>query len=279
MSDYQAVTEVNPGAVTVADMEFAMRFSESMAKSAVTIPKHLVDKPADCMAIILQAKRWGMDPYAVAQGTALINGSLSYSAQLVSAVVSSTGAIDGGFEFEYSGAWKNDKDPDAWVKCGARIKGNDSITWGAPLYPATVTVKNSPLWKTAPKQQASYLAVKYWARLYAPGAILGVSTSDELMQRKERDITPEALAASGRLDSAMARSASIIAKIGDDGKPGPGQTRQAKLIEAINSAGTEDDLKAAVVSIGTDDLSDDAKSKIRAAYSAALAELKDLESD
>jgi hypothetical protein len=43
-----------------------------------------------------------------------------------------------------------------------------------------VTTKNSPLWKTNPKQQAKYLALKYWARLYAPAVIMGVYSSDEL---------------------------------------------------------------------------------------------------
>ena len=42
-----------------------------------------------------------------------------------------------------------------------------------------MTTKNSPLWKTNPKQQLGYLQVKNWARLYCPGAILGVYTPDE----------------------------------------------------------------------------------------------------
>lgn len=55
-----------------------------------------------------------------------------------------------------------------------------------------VTTRNSPLWKTAPKQQLAYLAVKYWARLYCPDVILGVYSPDEFEQqeRAERDVTP-----------------------------------------------------------------------------------------
>lgn len=40
-----------------------------MAQAAVTVPEHLRGNPADCMAIIMQAMQWGMNPYAVAQKT------------------------------------------------------------------------------------------------------------------------------------------------------------------------------------------------------------------
>ncbi|MFN5939002.1 MAG: recombinase RecT, partial [Polaromonas sp.] len=65
-------------------------------------------------------------------------------------------------------------------RVGAVIAGQQSITWGEWLSAATVTTKNSPLWKTNPKQQLGYLQVKNWARSFCPGAILGVYTSDEL---------------------------------------------------------------------------------------------------
>ena len=167
----------------------AMKFSDIMAQAVVTVPKHLQGKPADCLAITLQAMQWGMSPYAVAQKTHLVSGSLGYEAQLVNAVISSSNAIEGRFHYEYGGEWKNGNDPTAWVKVGAMLAGESVLTWGEPLYPATVTTRNSPLWKTNPKQQTAYLALKYWARLYCPSAIMGVYTPDEL-QDIERDVTP-----------------------------------------------------------------------------------------
>ena len=78
------------------------------------------------------------------------------------------------------------------MRVGAVLRGETEITWGEPLYMEFVTTRNSPLWKTAPKQQLAYLAVKYWARLYCPDVILGVYTPDEFepIQRAERDVTP-----------------------------------------------------------------------------------------
>jgi len=64
---------------------------------------------------------------------------------------------------------------------------------------ANVTTRNSPLWKTNPKQQLGYLQVKNWCRLFAPGAILGVYTPDELepatatprITPRDSDLLPE----------------------------------------------------------------------------------------
>lgn len=150
-------------------------FAEVMASSVVSLPKHLQGKPADCMAIAMQAAQWGMNPFAVAQKTHVVNGTLGYEAQLVNAVIQASGAIVGAFHYEFEGSG-------AAVRCrvGAVLRGQEVVTWGEWLSASDVQTKNSPLWKVNPKQQLGYLQVKNWARLYAPGAILGVYTADEL---------------------------------------------------------------------------------------------------
>lgn len=172
-----------------------MRVAEIMASGKSTIPKHLQGSPGDCMAVVMQAMQWKMNPFAVAQKTHLVNGQLGYEAQLVNAVVQASGAITGRFHYEYQGDGLN-------VQCrvGAVIRGESEITWNEWLSAASVTVKNSPLWKTNPKQQLGYLQVKNWARAHTPGAILGVYTPEELetQPRAERDITPQAGQATSR---------------------------------------------------------------------------------
>ena len=196
-------------------MQQVHNFAQTMATGVATVPKHLQGNAADCMAVCMQAMQWGMNPYSVAQKTHLINGTLGYEAQLVSAVVSSSTAIEGRFHYEYGGEWKDDKDPTAWVRVGAILRGEAEIQWGNPLYPANQTVKNSPLWKTDPKQQSSYLALKRWARLYTPAVILGVYTSDELQDMpKEKDITPikpeSAIRGPSKTNEAAAQTESVV---------------------------------------------------------------------
>lgn len=156
-------------------MTRVMAFADMMAKGVVTVPKHLRGKPADCLAVCLQAMRWNMDPYAVAQKTHLVNDTLGYEAQLVIAVVQNSGAIVGAFKYEHQGAG-----PDLMCRVGAVLRGEQSITWGPWLRNGDVTVRNSPLWKTNPAQQLGYRQAANWARLYCPGAILGVYTVGEL---------------------------------------------------------------------------------------------------
>lgn len=162
------------------------RFAAMMASSKATVPNHLKGNTADCMAITMQALRWGMDPFAVASKTHLVNGNLGYESQLVNAVVSSSTAIEGRFHYEFSEPeWQDDKDPAAWCRVGAKLRGEDQLTWGEKVYPAKQQVKNSPLWKTDPKQQTAYLALKKWARMYTPAVILGVYTNDEAEEFSE----------------------------------------------------------------------------------------------
>lgn len=169
------------------NMQRLMSLAKLMATSKVTVPKHLQNSEGDCMAIIIQATNWGMNPFAVAQKTHIVNGTLGYEAQLVNAVIGASGAIHGAFEYEYRG------DGGAMeCRVGAVLRGKSAITWGEWLCVSLVTTKNSPLWKTNPKQQLGYLQVKNWARAYAPGAILGVYTTDELDTAglPPKDITP-----------------------------------------------------------------------------------------
>ena len=197
-------TEQAPNTISASNAVFNVQalgqltaFADLMAQSAVTVPKHLAGKPADCMAIVMQAMQWGMNPYAVAQKTHLVNGVLGYEAQLVNAVISSSSAIQGRFHYEYGGDWeriagqKDGRDElGLFIRVGAVLRGEADITWGEAIYLADITTRNSPLWKTAPKQQIAYLAVKYWARLYCPEVILGVYRPDEVEPRTEKEINP-----------------------------------------------------------------------------------------
>lgn len=246
-----AVTGASSMGLVLSDstMDKAFRMAELMASGKATVPKHLQGSPADCMAVTLQALQWNMSPFAVAQKTHLVNGTLGYEAQLVNAVLQSTGAIVGEFEYEYQGSGDN-----LQCRVGAVPRGKQAITWGEWLSAGTVTTKNSPLWKTNPKQQLGYLQVKNWARLYKPGAILGVYTADELEQPAggERFMgaaevvgAPPAPAASydqARFDANFAKWAEVIAA---------GRKPHADLIHFIEAQGNplSEEQKARLLSV------------------------------
>lgn len=155
--------------------EVVEKVANIMAEGKVTVPAHLRGNKGDCFAVTLQAMMWKMNPFAVAQKTHLVSGTLGYEAQLVNAAVTNSRAIVGFFNYDFRG------DGQALAcRVGAVLRGSSEITWGEFLCISDVTTKNSPLWKTNPRQQLGYLQVKNWARLYTPGAMLGVYSVDEL---------------------------------------------------------------------------------------------------
>lgn len=158
------------------------RIAKLMAAGHSTVPKHLRGNVTDCFAVAMQAHMWGMNAFNVAQKTHEVNGILGYEAQLVNAVVTSCGAVEGRFHYEFAGDGQD-------LKCrvGAKITGELEITWGEWLRIGDITTRNSPLWKTNPKQQLGYLQVKNWARMYVPGAIMGVYSDDELVAPESMD--------------------------------------------------------------------------------------------
>ena len=194
--------QYSPQQITLDDSLFnkCYRLAQVMASGKCTIPKHLQGSEGDCFAVIGQALRWGMDPFAVAQKTHLVSGTLGYEAQLVIAVINNRAPISDRMKFEYFGDWskvktKEDKSDDVGVICRATVIGDDEPTELSLTMAQVGTVRNSPLWAADPRQQLAYLAAKRFSRLHFPDVIMGVYTPDELADRGNeapRNITPSA---------------------------------------------------------------------------------------
>ncbi|QPG07138.1 recombinase RecT [Salinimonas marina] len=193
-------------------MSMVEKYADYMASGVSTVPNHLRGNKADCFAITMQALRWGLDPFVVGQKTCLINGVLGYEAQLVTAVLQTSGRITGSFHYDWFGAWEkilgkfttktnqsgkpykvpawSDKDEDGLgITISATLRG-ESEPRELTLLLTQAQVRNSTLWAADPKQQLAYLASKRFARLYCPEAILGVYTADELEPAGIKDINP-----------------------------------------------------------------------------------------
>lgn len=192
-----------------AAMQSMMGLADIMSKAVATVPAHFRGKPGDCLAVVMQAMQWGMNPYAIAQKTHLVSGTLGYEAQLVNAVIISRAPVKSRLHFEWFGDWseivgrfveresKNKKDDDgnpqkyrapAWdikdeaglgVRVSATLRG-ESEPRVLELLLTQARTRNSSLWVDDPKQQLAYLATKKWSRLYCPDVIMGVYTPDEM---------------------------------------------------------------------------------------------------
>lgn len=248
------------------------RTAEIMAGSRMTVPKHLQGNVGDCMAIIMQAAQWQMNPYAVAQKTHMVNNVLGYEAQLVNAVITSRAPVKERLHFEWYGDWskvngKDDKSPTLGVRVSATLRGENAPRVIDISMAQVGPVRNSPLWGTDPRQQIAYLATKRWARLYCPDVILGVYTPDEVIEREELDVTPvqstvKKHQGSSGLKAQMAeREAAVEVEIID---MAPNFDVEG-LINQINALSTIEELKALAKTIPAD-LGEPAKTNISTAY-------------
>ena len=193
-------------------MAALVQVAEIMASGTATVPNHLRRNKGDCLAVCLQAAQWRMNPFAVAQKTHVVNGTLGYEGQLVNAVITTMAPTKDRLNYEWFGDWarvmgkfeereskkKIDEDTGkplkyrvpAWgikdeeglgIRVWATMKG-ESAPRELVLLLVQCRVRNSPLWADDPRQQIAYLAVKRWGRLHCPDVMLGVYTPDELAE-------------------------------------------------------------------------------------------------
>lgn len=163
-----------------SNMGEAMEVAKLMAAGNF-VPPHLRAKPGDCLAVVMQAARWGMDPFAVGNKTYFVNDRMAYEAQLVNAVINASGVLDGRLNIEWEGEGQG-------LVCTVtgKIKGdpNEKIR---RVELATIQTRNSPLWKQDPHQQIAYFATRAWIRLHAPEVLLGIYTPDEIERERPID--------------------------------------------------------------------------------------------
>ncbi|WP_429169163.1 RecT family recombinase [Aeromonas rivipollensis] len=196
----------------VNSMNSMVNLAQIMSTGKATIPQEYRNSPGDCLAVVMQAVQWGMNPFAVAQKTHFVSGKIGYEAQLVNAVITALAPTKDRLHFEWYGPWekvigkfeirKGDKGEyrvPGWqladeegigIKAWATLKGEDEPRV-LDLLLAQARTRNSTLWADDPRQQLAYLATKRWSRLYCPDVIMGIYTPDELTEViPEREINP-----------------------------------------------------------------------------------------
>ena len=222
----------------MANFEGLERLAKVMADGIVSVPEAFQGKPADCLAVILKAQRWGMDPFEVVQKTHVVHGTMGYEAQLIASIILRSGVLDGRFKGEYHGDWSKlqgktkkvagakggeytvanwgPKDEEGLgLTLSATIRGDSepkSITvWLADIPPQN---RKSTNWAVDPMQQMWYTCTKRWSRRHTPDVIMGLYDPEEL-----RAFAPAA--APVTVDQTPAEQ--VLAKFAEDKKPAPAE--------------------------------------------------------
>lgn len=288
--------------------------AQVMASGKSTVPQHLQGNAGDCMAVVMQAAQWRMNPFAVAQKTHLVSGTLGYEAQLVNAVITTMAPTTGRLQYEWFGpwekilgkfidkqgqkgtykapGWKSEDEADLGVRVWATIKGEEHPRVLELLLTQAQT-RNSTLWASDPKQQLAYLATKRWARLHTPDVIMGVYTPDEMegygTDAGERDVTPKPQSTPGAQPLPNTAQARTRAKLAEKRNANPAAREPEPVAEEqpVENHGeiTADMVCAQINKAVTSDEMAEAidlarhvpeadKATVNAAYKARIAELK-----
>jgi hypothetical protein len=171
----------------ISTMDQAIAFSSKMAEAKL-LPAHLQKSPADCLRVVIQASKWRMDPFAVADKTSVINGKLNFEGQLISAVINARGNLVKRLDYSFSGQG------DARVlTVSGTIKGeSEPRTIELPFSLAKRINKNGQM-NINPDQQATYIGARIWARRHMSELLLGVYAPDEMPDDDEpKNVTPGA---------------------------------------------------------------------------------------
>ncbi|UHD47644.1 recombinase RecT [Aureimonas altamirensis] len=153
-----------------------------MSRADIAIPKHLRGNAGACLAVTMQAMKWEMDPFSVAQKSYKVGDQMAYEAQLIAAVINTRAGLKRRSQIEYEGE-NGDR------RCRVTFEALDGSVhvYESPRFSA-ITTKNSPLWKSGPDQQLGYYSIRAGARRHFPEVILGVYDRDEI--EGVRDVTP-----------------------------------------------------------------------------------------
>ena len=177
------------GTVAFSNMGQVLEFAKVMAISGIAVRPHFRGNPGACAAITMQAMRWNMDPFAVANKSYAVSDQIAYESQLIAAVVNTRAPLRNRLRSRYEGEGQNRR----CTVSGTLLDEDEPREVKSPPL-GQITPKNSPLWKNDPDQQLFYYTVRLWARRETPEILLGVYDREELAEARAlanaKDVTP-----------------------------------------------------------------------------------------
>jgi hypothetical protein len=166
-------------AIAPRSMGEVMEFAKLMAISGVCVRPVFRGNPGACLAIAVQAMKWGADPFAVANKAYVVKNrsgeeTIAYEAQLIHAIVNASPALLRRLRPVYEGDGQERR-----CRIVGWVKGeSEPLEYQSPPVRA-IAVKNSPLWQGDPDQQLFYYSTRAWARRHLPEILLGIYAQDE----------------------------------------------------------------------------------------------------
>lgn len=192
------VSEKHEVGTPFADAESFQRIFDigKMFASSQLVPQNYQGKPMDCTIAVDMANRMGVSPMMVMQNLYVVKGKPSWSGQACMSLIRGSGEFR-----KVRPVYTGEKGTDSWgcyiqaedVETGEIIKGTE-VTIGMAKAEEWYQ-KTGSKWKTMPEQMLAYRAAAFFARVYIPNSLMGVSVEGEAedIAKPERVQTDEPL--------------------------------------------------------------------------------------
>lgn len=131
---------------------------------------------ANVFAVVEQADRWNISPFALLACAAIVHGRLGFEGKVISSVLKSSFGID--LDYDWNGTGENMS-----ITIRGKKPGSDKILEVTGTVAEWKTTGNGSPWRpTTYAKMLAYRGAREWSRLHEPSAILGVLADDEIQQ-------------------------------------------------------------------------------------------------
>lgn len=170
-----------------------LRSAQMLSQTSI-IPQSYQGKPQDCFVAIEMAGRIGVSPMMVMQNMYVVKGKPSWSGQACTALINACGRFR-DIRHIYTGE-KGTDSRGCYVKA-IRIEDGEEVC-GTEVTMSMAKAEgwtSNSKWKNMPELMLAYRASAFFARVNCPEALMGVQTTEEILDVAERRTVAEELTA------------------------------------------------------------------------------------
>jgi len=169
--------------------EFAQRQAKSLCESNLVPQSYQGQKGLpNCLVALEMSKRMNLSPLTVMQNLNIIHGTPSWSAQFISSQILGCGRFT-NFDYIVSGQGETLE-----VQCIAKRVEDQKIVKGTPVSMRMAKLEGwtrNSKYQSMPELMLRNRAATFFGRQYIPDLLLGVQTSEEVVDIQPLNITPE----------------------------------------------------------------------------------------
>ena len=169
--------------------EFAQRQAKSLCESNLVPISYQGQKGLpNCLVALEMSKRMNLSPLTVMQNLNIIHGRPTWSAQFISSQIMGCGRFE-NFDYLVKGEGETLE-----VQCIAKRIADQKLIKGTAVSMKMAMLEGwtkNPKYTSMPELMLRNRAATFFGRQYIPDLLLGVQTSEEVVDIQPLDVTPE----------------------------------------------------------------------------------------